>query len=429
MIPSLVRTLLAACIAGPGAASSRTSIVILVAAVVTPAHAGWPTHRADVGRTGWADVDLPGDLGRFWHDAMPAPTPAWPNPARGSYWQNLDHIEPRVVDDRAIHPVIVDRRVLLPSSTDDALTCLDLASGERLWRVVTDGPVRFAPAVADGRIVFGSDDGLLRCLSLDGDLLWSRRVGPDAPWIPGNGRLVSPFPIRTGVLVDEGVVYATAGLFPSQGVFVVACGLDDGEVLWTRTLQDRSPQGYLLATDDLLILPGGRANPFALRRADGTDGPSFGGVGGTYALIADDELLAGPGNDGTIVASDVRSGSQVVSVPGRHLVVTPRISYAASGRTLGALDRVRDRQVRRELAARRAALRQDPTSIDAIDAVAALERDLLDCVLWTREIEPATAMIGAGDELLLATPEAILRLDRATGHTTNTWSIEADASG
>ena len=51
---------------------------------------------------------------------------------------------------------------------------LDANTGKLIWRVDIESPVLSSPAIAAGRVFFGADDGLFRCLDLaDGLEIWS----------------------------------------------------------------------------------------------------------------------------------------------------------------------------------------------------------------------------------------------------------------
>jgi len=403
-----VRVLSAALSGGEVAALHEAGRGVYPAADAAPqaparAHAtsGWATHRGNSGRTAFTTDALPERLGVRWRRELPAPSPAWPAPAAKSYWQNLDHIEPRVTDDRALHPVLAGGAVLIASSADDSVVCLEADSGRLRWRVTTGGPVRFAPAVAAGLVYFASDDGLVYCARLtSGEVLWTRAIGPRADRISGNGRLISPYPVRTGLLVEGGVVYACAGLFPSQGVHAAALDARTGEPLWTRELGERSPQGYLLATDGHVVVPAGRGTPFSLRKGDGADGPAMAGAGGTYAVVAGDRVLSGPGNDNTIVGADAASGARVVSYAGEHLAIAPRFSYLLHKGELTALDRTRYNALLGEKRRLENLLKGDPEHAPTRERLLAIQGELGACVAWRAGVPtPATS--------LLATPGAI----------------------
>jgi len=48
----------------------------------------------------------------------------------------------------------------------------------------------------------------------NGSLVWKYRAGPGDEKIVGNGRIISIWPVRTSVLVDDDQVFFGAGVFP-----------------------------------------------------------------------------------------------------------------------------------------------------------------------------------------------------------------------
>src|SRR5690606_7217701 len=68
---------------------------------------------------------------------------------------------------------------------------------------------------------------------------------------------------------------------------------------------------------------------------------SYDGVGGTFALLMDDVIVAGRGNDGSLAASDVASRERIINFSGRQMVVTTDRAYLQSATHLLALDRKR----------------------------------------------------------------------------------------
>ena len=48
-------------------------------------------------------------------------------------------------------------------SGDGRLSMLDLESGEKLWEFDTGAPLSASPAIAGGKVVIGSQDGILDC--------------------------------------------------------------------------------------------------------------------------------------------------------------------------------------------------------------------------------------------------------------------------
>jgi outer membrane protein assembly factor BamB len=113
-----------------------------------------------------------------------------------------------------------------------AVRALD-EQGQLQWTTLTGGPVYYPPAVADGRLFVGSADGRVYAMeAVTGRLLWSYRVAPAARWIPVYGKLISTWPVAGGVLVEQGVVYAAAGITHYDGTYVVALDAATGEPRW-----------------------------------------------------------------------------------------------------------------------------------------------------------------------------------------------------
>jgi len=279
----------------------RVAPLFLILFASLAAAGDWPAFRADAARSGYSPDALPAGLELRWVHRDQAPAPAWPQSERITY-------------DFAAQPIIVGRTVIIGSSSDDRIVALDLASGRVRWDFFAGGPVRFAPAAWQDRIFVASDDGYLYSLALDdGRLLWKHRGGPDARMCLGNGRMISRWPARGGPVVRNDTVYYAAGIWPSEGVYLHALDAASGRVCWTN---DRSgemympqphgganaasgvaPQGYLLATDDQLFVPTGRAVPAAFRRNDGELEyyrlQDNGSMGGARAVLADRFVING----------------------------------------------------------------------------------------------------------------------------------------
>lgn len=276
-------------------------LLLLTVSLTAPA-ADWPTHRANPERTSYTAENLPTKLPLAWtYRPLHAPAPAWPR-------------DDRMLFDRAHEVVIAGSTLLFGSSTEGRVIALDAATGKEKWIFFTDAPVRFAPAIWKDRAYVASDDGYLYCLSLaDGSLLQRWRGGPTDELILGNGRMVSRWPARGGPVIRDGIVYFAAGIWQSEGIFLLAIDAESGREIWRNDDAGKiympqphggamaesgvSAQGYLVATDDTLLVPTGRAVPAAFARQGGRFNyyhlQANGHVGGTQTLAAHGSFFNG----------------------------------------------------------------------------------------------------------------------------------------
>ena len=305
--------------------------------------ADWPTYQHDYARTGVARESLLAPFTDGWvHRSRHAPRPAWRGEAKWDGWNKVYDLKSRQIFDYAYHPVIADGLLYYGSSADDKIYCLDAATGEQRWTFFTEGPVRLAPTIAEGRVFVGSDDGHAYCLDAkSGKLIWKTQLGPRDYRIPGNSRIISRWPLRTGIIVIGDLAYCAAGMFPSEGVLITAIEADTGKIKWQQKQTDLPAQGYMLASHTRLYVPAGRNNPVVLNRADGKRIRVVSGQGGTYALLTGDNLVFGPGKTGTLGFVESNQSDQLATFKGNHMIVTPSRSFLQSDTDLSALDRSR----------------------------------------------------------------------------------------
>ena len=312
---------------------------------------GWMTYRSDIARSGVTEEPITAPLSLSWmHKPRHAPKPAWYEPS-----EEL----PRSHFDNAHYVTSTGGLVYFGSSVDNKVYALKAKSGKIEWTYQTEGPVRCVPTISNQRIYFGSDDGYVYCLhAVSGKLFWKYRAGPSDEKVLGNGTMISLRPVRTSVLVDDGVVYFCAGVFPHEGIYICALDAGDGSVIWKNdTMGDHShelsfngisPQGYLIASETTLYVPSGRALPAAFDRKTGkflfymNPGSKF---GGTWALLDKNELITGVDRSGTpakgLYDSETgkRKGDAYAWYPGIDMVVDPVVSYIVTVDGIVAINR------------------------------------------------------------------------------------------
>ncbi len=308
---------------------------------VRPVVTDWPTHLRDNQRTGVTDDDLQFPLKLKWvHRMRHPPKPAWPDPAHQDFWHNKNNLKARVIYDRVCHVVTVGDRVYFGTSADDRVVCLDADTGQIRWQFFAEGPVRLSPTVAGEKLLFGSDDGFVYCLNAgDGSLRWKFRLGPTDRRIPGNERIMSVWPVRTGVLAENDTAYFCAGLFPTQGAYQAAVNINTGREV-ARGPIGISPQGYVERLGGRLHVATGRdpAGAFVakLQRRGKGIGKEVRSIPDEfpYAFIGAGDIRLG-GGDGKVAAFRLDDGQQVwaASVEGKAYDMT-----AARGRLFVSTD-------------------------------------------------------------------------------------------
>jgi outer membrane protein assembly factor BamB len=290
----------------------------------------WPSYGHDAGRTGSTAESLRLPLHVQWtYRPTHPPAPAWPLPAERDYLGRRQHLGDYVnlLDfDHAFHPVIAGGRVVFGSSSEHTLTCLDAATGKAAWTFFTEGPVRMAPTLANGRVYAGSDDGFLYCLDAKtGELVWKRRIAPEDSRLPGNEQMISRWPLRSGVVIRDGLAIVAAGVFPHRlGCFLVAVDAKTGQEAWRLPL-NQIAQGYLVSTPRTLAVPGGEGYA---QSYDPKTGKLLGKVAagrGTTGVAIGDLLAWGPGLRGkslALVRADA-TGKAVGSLAALRVAASP----------------------------------------------------------------------------------------------------------
>lgn len=318
------------------AASALMAMTVLSFVAHPVESSDWPMWRHDAERSGATPHSLGNELSLKWTWKLGLTTPAWPAS------------QTKLQFDAGYEPICASGRVVIGSPVDGRVIAIDITTGHLAWTYFTEGPVRFAPTVSDGRVYVGSDDGYLHCLSLgDGTLEWKVLGGPKRRRIIGNDRLISMWPIRGGVVIQDNVACFSAGIWPSMGVFVRAVNAQSGDVLWTNSTTGSrfithphgadsfgsiSPQGYLAIAGDTLLVPGGRTLPAGFDLSTGELRHfEFGGKGaggfevltsGNWYFVAGNLFRATDGASAGRVPARITGRDGIIGNDGSSIVVT-----------------------------------------------------------------------------------------------------------
>lgn len=320
----------------------------------------WPTYLKNNSRTGASTESLNFPLSQQWSiEPTEPPQKSWPGPDGRVFERKL--LRSRMTFDDAFHVAVVDDHLYYGNSVDHQVYCVDTETGNTVWNFFTEGPVRLAPTVWQEKVFVGSDDGHVYCLNAaDGSLIWKMRPGPSGERILGRQEMISRWPVRTGVTIQETSEHGPiacfgAGVFPHENIFLLAVNAETGKEIWkidnlsqdSAGRNDLSPQGYSLANKEILVVPSGRSLPAVFDIASGellhkkrhswrTD--AGGVVGGTQALLSDGQIYAWGAHH--ILAMDQKSGDVGFGwFAGHQMAVAGDAAWVANGIEIARLDR------------------------------------------------------------------------------------------
>ena len=262
----------------------------------------WPTFRHDLRRSGATGERIDARrLAPAWVYRSPQPPqPAWAGAADVDAFRKQRGLGDMRRYDSVDHCVVAGDAVFCGSSADDAVRCLDLATGMTRWRHTTGGPIRVPPTVAAGLVFFGSDDGTARAVdAATGRLTW--RFCPPAPrqMLIHDGRLVSQWPCRTGVAVIDGTAVFGMSMLPWKPTYLCAVAAATGKPTGHGGGVRRFEDGYtleaaLLATDGRLIAPQGRAGVSIFDTATLEPAGAVSGASSFATITREGVFISGP---------------------------------------------------------------------------------------------------------------------------------------
>ncbi|GIT77985.1 MAG: hypothetical protein Ct9H300mP32_3670 [Verrucomicrobiota bacterium] len=152
--------------------------------------------------------------------------------------------------------------------------------------------------------------------------------------------MISLWPVRTGLVVDAGVVYAAAGLYPSQGVHAVALDASDGSTVFGGR-NSTSPAGLFAGVPKRCSSsrPAG-ATPSGSTAKRGAWPRRSAARAAHSRCCSRGNLFSGTGNDGTLTANPVQSSSgRLATFKGNALAASPRYSFMLDETGVRAIDR------------------------------------------------------------------------------------------
>lgn len=427
----------------------------------------WPTYQHDNRRSGATSENLKFPLDSSWtFKSQRPPQTAWEGPAKWDAYSTQSDLKSMRNFDPAFYVTVVKDDVYFGSSADDAVHCFDAKTGQEKWSFFTNGPVRIPPTISNGKAYFGSDDGNAYCVNAKtGAFIWQNKASNDDKFIPNNGKLVSTYPVRTGVLVKDGIAYFGASLLPWRDSHLVAANAEtgnlDGPGLYKQTYTGMAMQGAFLASDEYIYVLQGRSAPIVMNRDRGKRRGTIGGEGGIYALITeDDHFIAGSPSQKVdrFVETDERGRDQMASYEGANrIVVDGGIAYLQSKGELSAFNRQQYIDIQSEIYVREPELKRiekelkdlrdkvkrnkDDKELKDILRKVTKERKIVkdamddyisklpDCFLWRIPCENPHSLVKAGNTLFTGGTGNVIAYATKTGKQVWDSQVEGAAHG
>ena len=195
-------------------------------------------------------------------------------------------------------PVIAGGLVLVAAPDAHRVHAVDAANGRKVWTFTANARVDTPPTVSGGWAFFGGRDGYVYCLDLaTGGLRWRFFAARNQKLMVAYDQVESSWPVHGSLVVENGLVLATAGHHPDMDGGIQCWGLDaeTGAVRWKRLLASertpfaldpktpRMPDGYFTANKVINTIPNSDGTvavipgaPISL--ADGSGPAELGGV-------------------------------------------------------------------------------------------------------------------------------------------------------
>ncbi|MDP6543464.1 MAG: PQQ-binding-like beta-propeller repeat protein [Phycisphaerae bacterium] len=150
-----------------------------------PQAGDWPMYRGNAARGGASSTDIPDKLKQQWSVSLGG---------------------------KLTQPVIAGGKVFVATTDTHTVHALAADGGKSIWQYTAGGRIDSSPTIYKSTVLFGCADGWIYCLAAaDGKLVWRFRAAPTERFVNAYGQLESLWPVHGAVLVQNDIIYATAG--------------------------------------------------------------------------------------------------------------------------------------------------------------------------------------------------------------------------
>ena len=178
----------------------------------------WPTYRHDAARSGATESGVSPGLKQGWAAS---------------------------IGGRLSPPTVAAGKLFVAAVDAHTLHALDAKSGQQVWTYTAGGRIDSPPTYYRGLVLFGSADGYVYALrGSDGTLAWRFRGAPVDQRVMAWEQIESVWPVHGSVLVNDGVLYCTAGrsMYLDGGIHFIRLDPLTGKLLGEVVMNDKDPE-------------------------------------------------------------------------------------------------------------------------------------------------------------------------------------------
>ncbi|MEK7992447.1 MAG: PQQ-binding-like beta-propeller repeat protein, partial [Planctomycetota bacterium] len=165
---------------------------------------------------------------------------------------------------RLTSPTVAGGKVFVASVDEHTILAIDADSGQAAWHFTGGARIDSPPSIDQGRVLFGCRDGYVYSVrASDGQLAWRLQAAREGRRIAACGQLESASPVVGSVLLNDGVVYATAGRssYVDGGIDLYRLKPETGGILSRTTIYSPDPKtGKQPDHIAPAVMPGARAD-------------------------------------------------------------------------------------------------------------------------------------------------------------------------
>jgi len=149
------------------------------------------------------------------------------------------------LNSRLTAAVVATGIAIVADIDQNEIIAINVDDGSVMWRFATAGRVDSAPTIYKGICLIGDHTGYVSAVRVqDGKLIYKLRAAPEEKRMMSYGKVESVWPVIGGVMVADGVAYASAGRTQGSdgGLLIRAFKPETGRPIWAKAIPQTSSE-------------------------------------------------------------------------------------------------------------------------------------------------------------------------------------------